>query len=289
MKILYEDSDILVVFKEAGLAVESRRATEPDLESLLLRYLSEKRESGSKPENAGKPGNGSNSENRGKPELHIVHRLDQPVAGILVFAKTKAAAAGLAKQLTDGRMKKLYRASVDGPIPKEEDTLSDYLVKDGRTNMSRVDKNGKKAVLHYRKLTEDTLEIELFTGRHHQMRVQLAHAGMPIRGDVKYGAASAAGKIYQESKSAGKGQPESKSAVREQPENKSAVREQPESKSAVREQPENKSAGNKVAERAAGIPERGIALTAYRLSFCHPRTKKKMTFCAEDAAGALPS
>lgn len=178
VKILYEDESIMVVWKEAGLAVQARSAGQRDLESMLLNMLSVR------------------SKIPGRPELYVVHRIDQPVEGLVLFARTKAAAADLAGQLTDGRMKKIYRARVMGEIPKEEGTLEDYLVRDAG-NVSRVvprpdrkagNKNRpKKAVLHYKKIGEDELLIELFTGRHHQIRVQLAHAGMPIRGDRKYG------------------------------------------------------------------------------------------------------
>ena len=89
-------------------------------------------------------------------------------------------------------MKKMYRARVCGTIPAKNGELTDYLVKDGRNNMSHAaspgTKGAKKAVLRYRQTAEDELEIDLVTGRHHQIRVQLAHAGMPIAGDVKYGA-----------------------------------------------------------------------------------------------------
>jgi len=175
MEILYEDDEIIVVNKEAGLAVQARSAGQKDLESMLLTYLA----------------SGGHV-----PELHVVHRIDQPVEGLVLFAKTKEAAADLTRQLTDGRMKKIYRAQVAGRIPKEEDTLEDYLVRDAG-NVTRVvpppskkirGKNApKKAVLHYRKLSDKELIIELFSGRHHQIRVQLAHAGMPIIGDRKYG------------------------------------------------------------------------------------------------------
>ena len=181
MKICYEDSEIIVVEKPAGVAVESAHVTEKDLYSSLRSYLAEK--SGGSRDH--RPGAESD-------EIHIVHRLDQVVAGLLVFAKTKEAAAALSKQLTDGTMKKMYRARVCGTIPAKNGELTDYLVKDGRNNMSHAaspgTKGAKKAVLRYRQTAEDELEIDLVTGRHHQIRVQLAHAGMPIAGDVKYGA-----------------------------------------------------------------------------------------------------
>ena len=176
MNILYEDDEIIVVYKEAGLPVQTRSVGQMDLESILLRRLAS--------------GDGR------RPELYVVHRIDQPVEGLVLFAKTKEAAADLTRQLTDGRMKKIYKARVDGPIPKEEDTLEDYLVRDAG-NVTRIvpkPKNSskgrnapKKAVLHYRKAGDSELLIELFTGKHHQIRVQLAHAGMPIVGDRKYG------------------------------------------------------------------------------------------------------
>lgn len=164
--IIYEDKSIIVIRKEAGLAVESARVTEPDLISLLKVYL-------------------------GGP-VFMVHRLDQVVEGLVVFAKTRAAAAKLSEELTRGEMKKKYIALVSGVIPADEGTLTDYLIKDGRTNRSRVagmeERGAKKAVLKYKKVRDNEVGIELLTGRHHQIRVQLSHAGMPIRGDVKYGA-----------------------------------------------------------------------------------------------------
>ena len=105
MNILYEDNEIIVVYKEAGLAVQARSALQMDLESMLRRHLAA----------AGMP----------PAELYVVHRIDQPVEGLVLFAKTKEAAADLTRQLTDGRMKKIYRARVEGNIPKEEDTLED--------------------------------------------------------------------------------------------------------------------------------------------------------------------
>ena len=173
MRILYEDRSLIAVYKEPGLAVQT--VTEKDLESILLTYLAgEKRGSG-------------------RPELYVIHRIDQPVDGIVLFAKNKKAAADLTRQLTDGSMKKIYRAEVAGTIPSESGILEDFLVKDGRRNMSSVvqdpksNPGAKRAKLLYRKIGENSLEIELFTGRHHQIRVQLAHAGMPIVGDRKYG------------------------------------------------------------------------------------------------------
>lgn len=178
--IVHEDKSIIVVHKPAGVAVQTRNIREKDIESRLLSYLSLK--SGGK-----------------RPELYVVHRLDQPVEGLVVFARTKKAAAFLTEQLGDGRMTKLYHAVVEGVIPKEKDTLVDYLLRDPKTNTSRVVDKGtakaRRSELSYRKTGDNELEIKLKTGRHHQIRVQLSHAGMPISGDIKYGASSGSAAI----------------------------------------------------------------------------------------------
>ena len=172
MKILYKDKDIMIVHKEAGLAVQSRNATQKDLESILLTALKQEDPS-------------SNA------ELHIINRLDQPVEGLVLFALNKKAAADLTHQLKSGTIEKNYHAVVQGTIPKDEDTLTDYLIRDGRSNMSRIvpekAPGAKRAVLSYKKKSDHELLISLMTGRHHQIRVQLAGAGMPILGDRKYG------------------------------------------------------------------------------------------------------
>ena len=164
-RIMYEDREIFVINKPAGVAVESARVTEPDLASLLRAY-------------SGK-------------EVYIVHRLDQAVSGIVVFARTKRAASVLSGAFQRGETEKVYRAKVSGCICRDRDTLTDWLMKDGRTNTSRVvpggTKGAKKAVLEYVRTGEQELRIRLMTGRHHQIRVQLSHAGMPILGDRKYG------------------------------------------------------------------------------------------------------
>jgi len=183
--IVFEDEHIIVAYKPAGIATQTARLGQQDMVSELKNYLARK------PENKGK----------GEPYLGLVHRLDQPVAGILAFAKTKQAAASLSKQITEGTLHKYYYAVVYGRPETENGTLSDYLYKDGKTNMSMVVKkdfpDAKEARLSYmEKKTlmvleaqqEATLmEIELFTGRHHQIRVQMANADMPLLGDSKYG------------------------------------------------------------------------------------------------------
>lgn len=177
--IIFEDKKILVVHKPAGLAVQNSSYGQQDLESLLKNYLKEKQ---------------SDSEDR-VPYLGIVHRLDQPVEGLLVFAKTKEAAGDLSRQVSGGQMEKRYLALVQGTeVEKGETILSDYLVKDGKTHRARVaqrgEKNARQARLSYRLLKqweqEALVEIKLFTGRYHQIRVQMAHAGLPLIGDRKY-------------------------------------------------------------------------------------------------------
>ncbi len=177
--ILYEDDAVIVCRKEAGIAVETAAVGQADILSGLKRYLSAKGEA---------------------PSVFIVHRLDQPVSGLLVFAKDKRSAAALSAQASpDGKGKKMlkeYEAWIFGRMPEAQGTLRDFLKKDAKTNTSfKVSEaeGGKKAVLHYEALEElyngqaQKLKIRLETGRHHQIRVQLSARGCPILGDMKYG------------------------------------------------------------------------------------------------------
>lgn len=128
------------------------------------------------------------------PYIGIVHRLDQPVKGVMVFAKTKEAAADLSRQVSAKVADKFYYAMVDGVPEKKKGILEDYLLRDGKTNTSKVVTKGsadaKRAELSYEVLETDgkcsVLKIKLETGRHHQIRVQLSNAGWPIVGDRKY-------------------------------------------------------------------------------------------------------
>jgi 23S rRNA pseudouridine1911/1915/1917 synthase len=192
MKIEFEDDDILVVYKEAGLPVQAGRTSRTDLVSMLKNYLH-----GKAPLEA-------------EPYLGIIHRLDQPVEGLLLFAKNRKAAAQLSRQVSaKSDMQKVYQAIVMLPdaaaLAKAKNaqhrvvTLSDDLLRDYQTNMSSVVQPGtqdsKTAELTYRtlRIAQDgrtaLMEIHLHTGRHHQIRVQMAHAGMPLMGDRKYGPA----------------------------------------------------------------------------------------------------
>lgn len=194
--ILFEDRDIIVCRKPAGVPVQSAKIGQKDMVSILNNHLAEAQEMSRQNQKVKK----------GPETVRVVHRLDQPVEGVLVFAKTKKAAAGLGKQITEGSMKKVYRAvccvtekaRCQEWYDQKAYKLVDYLVKDGHTNTSSViekeKKDAKRAELSYRILdTAETdrkkyllAEINLKTGRHHQIRIQMAHAGLPLYGDQKY-------------------------------------------------------------------------------------------------------
>lgn len=171
INILYEDNHLLVVIKPANMPVCPDSSRDKDLLSILKEYLKEKYH---------KPGN---------VYLGLVHRLDRPVEGIMVFAKTSKAAARLTKQINNNEFKKIYYAVVEG-TPKEKEQLSDYLKKNEKTNTSYIAKDGKLSELIYTKIkTKDNLsliKINLLTGRHHQIRVQLSSRNYPLYGDHKY-------------------------------------------------------------------------------------------------------
>ena len=177
-KILYEDEALFVLWKAAGVPVQSARISLTDVMSLLRNTLLE----------------------RGvrDPYLGLVNRLDQPVEGLFLAAKEEAAAADLCRQVKEHiHMEKWYQAVLCGKLSKKKGVLVDYLRKDSRTNTSGVvmagAKDAKKCELSYEVLREwedrSLVKIRLLTGRHHQIRVQFAHAGAPVAGDQKYGKA----------------------------------------------------------------------------------------------------
>lgn len=232
-EILFEDEDILVVYKPVGIATQAAGFMQADVFSELKNYLS------------------MTSKERKEPYLGIIHRLDQPVEGVLVFAKNPTSAAALSKQIAQRMLKKEYLAAVylsEEASYKEEKgksiTLTDYLLKDGKTNMSRVvsalEKDAKKAMLSYEILSVKEsadeklalLSIQLETGRHHQIRVQCAHAGMPLLGDQKYG--SKESQEYSQNQNV-----------------------------------------------------KDVALCAHKLTFKHPKTGKKIEFSAEPRKQAI--
>ncbi len=180
VEILYEDKAVIVCHKMAGMAVQTARPGEKDMVSELKNYLAK--------------GQG------GIPYLGVVHRLDQPVEGLIVFARNAAAAAALSEQVRQGGgMHKEYLARIYGHLSEDEGRLEDHMIKDKGSNLSRTVAEGtsgaQKAVLEYTKLesTQETelLRILLHSGRHHQIRVQLSSRNVPILGDTKYGSAEA--------------------------------------------------------------------------------------------------
>ena len=172
--ILFEDKDLIVCRKPEGFPVQSKRIGSMDMESALKTYRARKGE---------------------KPYIGVVHRLDQPVEGIVVFAKTPQAAKELNRQLQAGGFGKYYQAVLCKVPEKAQGQLTDYLVKDSRTNLSKIcrksDAGAKEARLSYKIQGEAEgkalANIHLDTGRHHQIRVQMSGMGCPILGDVKYG------------------------------------------------------------------------------------------------------
>ena len=177
IKIIYEDNHLLVVEKPVNMLSQEDETGDPDILSILkqdikIRY--------------NKPGN---------VYLGLVHRLDRPVGGAMVFAKTSKAASRLSEQIRTGKFMKYYLAVINGRPDKEKDRLEDYLVKDKAKNIVYVvdkeNKEGKKAVLEYKvfecKYALSLVEIKLLTGRPHQIRVQFANMGHPLYGDQKYG------------------------------------------------------------------------------------------------------
>lgn len=233
--IIYEDNDIIVCYKPAGIATQTRRIGQQDMESFIRNYRAAKNE---------------------PPYVGIVHRLDQPVEGVMVFAKNQKAAASLSRQIKEHTTEKYYRAAsrgqgVSGTAVEEEEawhTLTDYISFDKRTNTSKItsekDRLAKKAVLQYRviSVTPDRdssqnecirteFDIKLLTGRHHQIRLQLAHIGYPLIGDTKYGKPAS----------------------------------------------NNSGMGSKSGRTGGGVREQ-LALCSYKLVFDHPATGERTTF-----------
>ena len=196
-RILYEDNDIIVCHKPAGIATQTARIGQADMVSEITNYLVTATKN--KAASYGTRNKAGHTDDR-SPYVGVVHRLDQPVEGVLVFAKTRHAAAELSKQNTENRMEKYYYAVVCGQEFEPDGVLTDYLLGDGKANTSRIVppevKGAKKAVLDYKIVEEQTYEetalrialarIRLHTGRHHQIRVQMSHAGMSLLGDYKY-------------------------------------------------------------------------------------------------------
>ena len=177
VKVIYEDNHLLVVEKPVNILSQGDNTNDDDMVNLLKKYLKEK---------YNKPGN---------VFVGLVHRLDRPVGGCMVFAKTSKAASRLSEQVRNKSFKKTYRAVIHGNMNKKEDNLLDYLYKNKKTNMvsvvSKNTKDAKDARLSYETLDSQKgfslVQIDLKTGRPHQIRVQFASRKHPLFGDQRYG------------------------------------------------------------------------------------------------------
>ena len=177
VKVIYEDNHLLVVEKPVNILSQGDNTNDDDMVNLLKKYLKEK---------YNKPGN---------VFVGLVHRLDRPVGGCMVFAKTSKAASRLSEQVRNKSFKKTYRAVIHGNMNKKEDNLLDYLYKNKKTNMvsvvSKNTKDAKDARLYYETLDSQKgfslVQIDLKTGRPHQIRVQFASRKHPLYGDLRYG------------------------------------------------------------------------------------------------------
>ncbi|MBQ2885489.1 MAG: RluA family pseudouridine synthase [Alphaproteobacteria bacterium] len=179
MKILYEDNHIIVVNKAAGEIVQGDKTGDESLCESLKKFLKEK---------YNKPGN---------VFVGLPHRLDRPVSGVVVFAKTSKALERLNEMFRNGNVKKIYWAITKEAPQEHEAELSHWILRNEKKNKSfaynKEVKGSKHALLHYRHIAAsqnyNLIEVELKTGRHHQIRCQLSAIGCPIKGDLKYGAA----------------------------------------------------------------------------------------------------
>lgn len=177
LQVLYEDNHLVIVNKRAGDIVQGDKTGDKPLSEVVKEYLKDK---------YNKPGN---------VYLGVTHRLDRPTTGIVVFAKTSKVLPRLNKMFSDKKVNKTYWAIVKAKPSRDKDTLINWLKKNPKNNKSTAFNNdikdSKKAILHYEVIkqlnTYYLLEIHLETGRHHQIRCQLANIGSPIKGDLKYG------------------------------------------------------------------------------------------------------
>lgn len=172
MKVIFEDNHLLVVEKPVNIPMQEDSSKDEDLLTIAKNYIKDK---------YNKPGN---------VYLGLVHRLDRPVSGVCVFARTSKAASRLSKQIQNNEFKKTYLAIVQGSDIKDKDHFEDYLLKNNKTNNVIIDPKGKLAILDYEVLKrKDDLvkvKIDLQTGRSHQIRVQFSNRNHPLWGDQRY-------------------------------------------------------------------------------------------------------
>ena len=252
--IVYEDEYLLAAVKPYGVPAQADRSNNEDMLTALKNELFDR---------------GDTDE---EPYLAVINRLDRPVSGIMLFAKTAEAAAKLSDLSRDREIEKSYQAVVRGEVPEDEGTLTDWLLFDKKENVSRVvpegTKGAKKAVLSYEVLdiidtdegTYTYLLVHLMTGRHHQIRCQLAHMGYPIWGDVKYGPAPKQGKTADRKKGDPAGQRGGKPGQHGQ-------------------------GGRQGGRRGKAAPEIGLYST--RITFSHPYTGEEVFLHREPEGAAF--
>lgn len=248
--ILYEDKDMIVVHKPAGLDSQSSRSFAPDMVSEIRRYLHNSQDIHKLT---------TDNSRKQPPYVGVIHRLDKPVEGIMVYAKSQKSAAALSAALQAGKVDKHYMAVVCGQLVDKQGAYVDYLRQDKKNNTSTiVDKSvndAKKAALNYSEIEVihspldleqvfSLIDIELLTGRHHQIRVQFAGHGTPLYGDDRYG-----------------GNISTTVDIKEGP-------------------------GGTGEPSGTGV-RRPLALCAYRLAFPHPVTGKRMEFKIRPSGGAF--
>lgn len=279
--ILYEDKDIIVVHKPAGLESQSSRSFAPDMVSEIRRYL----------HNSQNIHKLTTMESKGQPPyVGVIHRLDKPVSGIMVYAKNQKSAAALSAALQAGKVDKNYMAVICGQLVDKQGSYVDYLRQDRKNNTSIIVdksvKNGRKSVLKYREIevihspvdkekTVSLVDIELLTGRHHQIRVQMAGHGTPLYGDGRYGRNISTMVDIKKEPDTGSGK----------------TMESGEKESAGYDGRGTTGYGGKGTAGYGGEEPAGVrpslALCAYRLAFSHPDTGERMQFEIRPSGGAF--